>query len=37
MIMFLNYVGVFILIYLIITGVKLIFQELKEIGKKSKK
>ena len=37
MIMFLNYVGVAILIYLIITGVKLIFTELKEIGKKQKK
>ena len=37
MTMFLNYLGVFILIYLIITGIKLIVTELKEIGKKSKK
>ena len=35
--MLLNYVGVIILIYLIIIGIKLIISELKEIGKKSKK
>ena len=37
MIMILNYVGVIILIYGIITGMRIIASELKELSKKSKK
>ena len=37
MILTFKYISAFILIYLIITGIKLIFSELKEISKKSKK